>query len=376
MDQSFQEDDKELCSMYSIDEETPLMKRSDTPLSARSIRLLPGMKIRSHAIDPKHGTLRACPVKEALSKGRAGKGSYWIDIDADDRDREELNDWLAQLKLSSFLLSRLAEPSQTWASQVIAFKTAVLAVIRILPETESSDEMAYMAALSMKSLLLTFTSCPRSETDTGLYAGALAYMQAREKLQSPSSSGALFAWLHFHIERTSKSVRELRWYVLKMDEAMDRDITSVHLDEIIEAKDQLLRLLGVTEEQNECLEALAGAESDTEALDFTQLRGMLSVLLSQAGATERMALRLEKHLGDLRLRYEGHQQARMNRRLAVLTVLSAVFLPLTLITGIWGMNFEYMPELSGTESYPIALFCMLLIAVTMICWFRRAGWFE
>jgi Mg2+ and Co2+ transporter CorA len=117
-----------------------------------------------------------------------------------------------------------------------------------------------------------------------------------------------------------------------MDESMDQDIQSVDLDEIIEAKDQLLRLLGVAEEQNECLEALAGAEADTEGLDFTQLRGMLSVLLSQAGATERMALRLEKHLGDLRQRYEGRQHARMNRRLAVLTVLSAVFLPLTLIT--------------------------------------------
>lgn len=337
MDVIEQEDEKAALgdTMYSIDEETPLFQRSDSvdSLSARSIRPLPGMVIRSHGIDPKHGTLRKCPVKEALSKGRAGKGSYWIDVDADDRDHEELNEWLKQLKLSRFLVSRLAEPSQTWASQVIAFKTAVLAVIRILPETESSDEMTYMAALSRKSLLLTFTSCPKDETDKGLYDSALAYMQAREKLQSPTCSGALFAWLHFHIERTSKSIRELRWYVLKMDESMDRDIQSVNLDEIIEAKDQLLRLLGVAEEQNECLEALAGAEADTEALDFTQLRGMLSVLLSQAGATERMALRLEKHLGDLRQRYEGHQHARMNRRLAVLTVLSAVFLPLTLITG-------------------------------------------
>lgn len=302
-------------------------------MSARSIVGLPGMNIRSHAIDPIHGTLRSCSVKEALSKGRGGKGAYWIDIDADDRDIDELDDWLKQLRLSPFLLSRLAEPSQSWASQVIAFKEAVLAVIRILPESEGQDEMAYMAALSMNSLLLTFTSCPRSETDAGLYESALAYMQAREKLQSPTSSGALFAWLHFHIERTSTSIRELRWYVLKMDEAMDRDIASVDLEEIIEAKDQLLRLLGVSEEQNECLEALAGAESDTQALDFTSLRGMLSVLLSQASATERMALRLEKHLGDLRHRYEGHQHQRMNGRLAVLTVISAVFLPLTLITG-------------------------------------------
>lgn len=247
-------------------ESTPLMMANGNgvgAVSTRSIRALPGMKIRAHAINASIGSLKSCEVKEALSRGRAGKGPYWIDIDADDRDSEELAGWLEQLKVNSFLLSRLAEPSQTWASQVLAFPTAVLAVIRILPAEEASDEFAYMAALSTKTLLLTFTSSPRLETG-GLYANALAYMHAREKLPHASSSGALFGWLQFHVERTSRCTRELRSYVLKMDASMDRDITSVELDEIIEAKDQLLRLLSVAEEQMECLEALAGAESDTE----------------------------------------------------------------------------------------------------------------
>ena len=117
---------------------------------------------------------------------------------------------------------------------------------------------------------------------------------------------------------------------------MDGDNASIDLDEIIDVKNQLLKALSVAEEQLECLEALAGAEAGTEALDFSQLTGTLGVLRATASATLRTALRLEKHLSALRQRHESYQQERINRRLGVLTVLSAVFLPLTLITGIWG----------------------------------------
>lgn len=117
-------------------------------------------------------------------------------------------------------------------------------------------------------------------------------------------------------------------------------------------------------------------EADTEMLDFRAVRGSLSMLLATAGATERMALRLEKHIADLRQRYEGHEHQVMNRRLAVLTVFSVIFLPLTLFTGIWGMNFEYMPELTAPDAYPIALLLMLTVAVVMMCYFRQTGWFD
>ena len=302
--------------------------------STRSIRAFPGMLVRAHVIDAQRRSIRHCPTKEALSKQKQQRNYYWIDIDADaDRDRDEMNKWLQnQLQLSNFLLSRLAEPSQTWASQVISLPASVLAVIRILPENEDSDDITFMAALSMPRLLLTFTSGPRSDVGA-LYGRALSYIQARSE-HLASSADALYAWLYFHVERTSRSVRNLRYHVLRMDEAMDKEIESVAMAEIISAKDHLLRLMGVAEEQHESLEALAAAKSD----GLTFAPGTLAIVTAQATATERTALRLEKQLSDLRQRHESFQQERMNRRLAVLTVLSAVFLPLTLITGTFYYN--------------------------------------
>lgn len=58
----------------------------------------------------------------------------------------------------------------------------------------------------------------------------------------------------------------------------------------------------------------------------------------------------------------------------VLTVLSGILLPLTLITGIYGMNFENMPELEWTYGYPLAVGVMAAICLSLYRWFRKAGW--
>lgn len=78
----------------------------------------------------------------------------------------------------------------------------------------------------------------------------------------------------------------------------------------------------------------------------------------------------------MREQYGLHQQDRTNRRLAVLTVLSAIFLPLTLIAGIYGMNFEVMPELGYRYAYPLAIAAMLGLGIGMVAFFRFRGWFD
>lgn len=296
--------------------------------------------------------------------------AYWIDIDADERDEDELRTWLQQFRLIPFLQRRLSESSQMWASQVLVIDKAVLVIVRILPLEETSDDLAHMAALLLPNLILTFTSLPKDDIN-GLYAQALQRIRARGGLPEATATGALGEWLAFHLERTSRAARTLRTWTLDMDQQMDMHIESIAKQQVIDTKHQLLRVLAVAEEQLECLEALFQVESTD-----LKLGQVFRVLKATAAATERMLLRLDNHLSDLRQRHDSHEQEATNRRLAVLTVLSAVFLPLTLITGIWGMNFDYMPELHSTIAYPLALMTMILIATSMICCFWRAGWLE
>jgi magnesium transporter len=62
---------------------------------------------------------------------------------------------------------------------------------------------------------------------------------------------------------------------------------------------------------------------------------------------------------------------RMNEVMKMLTVIATIFIPLTFIAGIYGMNFEYMPELKWNWGYPLALLFMGILGVLTFIWFRR-----
>lgn len=65
---------------------------------------------------------------------------------------------------------------------------------------------------------------------------------------------------------------------------------------------------------------------------------------------------------------------RMNDIMKVLTVIATIFIPLTFLTGIYGMNFDHMPEYHWRWSYPLLLLVMLALAAWMLRAFRRRGW--
>jgi magnesium transporter len=65
---------------------------------------------------------------------------------------------------------------------------------------------------------------------------------------------------------------------------------------------------------------------------------------------------------------------RTNDIMKVLTIFSAVMLPLSLIAGIYGMNFEHMPELKWLHGYPFALGLMVAVCLLMLAFFVRRGW--
>ena len=65
---------------------------------------------------------------------------------------------------------------------------------------------------------------------------------------------------------------------------------------------------------------------------------------------------------------------RMNEVMKVLTIFAAIFIPLTFMAGLYGMNFQNMPELSWPWAYPVLLLMMLIVAAVMLWFFRRRGW--
>jgi magnesium transporter len=67
---------------------------------------------------------------------------------------------------------------------------------------------------------------------------------------------------------------------------------------------------------------------------------------------------------------------KLNEIMKTLTTFATIFLPLTFIASIYGMNFDFMPELKSPWGYPSVLGIMALTGIVMFWWFKRRGWFE
>jgi len=322
-----------------------------------------------------------------------------IVLDADIVDSKDMALLRSQIldKLSlPALMNRHLTMKQLQTPQVLALNRAVLVVFRVLPQMEdhsvsvqlrSTYHSAAVATENGPLLLINILSNSDSASHVGYDKGeqkeirsrhlgkdAISLMCRRESLPSPSTAGALAIWLGFHLQQVTTATQQLRGRVFEMAERSEDEVGNLTLPEIVDVKDCFLRLYGIAEEQDECTQSLASGETVTQALNFDTMKGYVSVLLSTASSNERMLTRLEKRVDDLKLTYDAHQQNRINRRLGLLTIVSAIFLPLSLLSGIFGMNFVNMPALTYENGYFLCLGGMALILCILLGGFYRFGW--
>jgi magnesium transporter len=83
-------------------------------------------------------------------------------------------------------------------------------------------------------------------------------------------------------------------------------------------------------------------------------------------ARERLSGVLESHVSAINLK--------TNEIMRVLTVISSIFIPLTFVVGVYGMNFDNMPELHWRYGYHAIMAAQVGLAVALLWWFRRRGW--
>ena len=72
--------------------------------------------------------------------------------------------------------------------------------------------------------------------------------------------------------------------------------------------------------------------------------------------------------------YLSNVSNRMNEVMKVLTVIATIFIPLTFLVGVYGMNFRHMPELDWPWAYPFLWTIMIGVAAVMLAYFRRRQW--
>jgi magnesium transporter len=173
------------------------------------------------------------------------------------------------------------------------------------------------------------------------------------------------------IDRFDEQIESIEEKILD-DEARhakgDRDL----IPRILRIKRALQLLRRTTIYQREILLRLARAEFDEIPRDLVPFYRDVYDHFARVtelvdSYRELVTSLLEAHL--------SMQSNRLNEVMKRLTIMSTIMLPLSVIAGIYGMNFEHMPELKWVWGYPFALALMSIVALAILGWFRAKKWF-
>lgn len=141
------------------------------------------------------------------------------------------------------------------------------------------------------------------------------------------------------------------------------------LEELLTYKRQLKKVRRIASYHEGIFDALRrepglfrGAERDIQ-----EVRGQFERLVSLSNLYNDLA-------NDLMNGYLSLSSHRLNHIMRVLTIITCIFVPLTFIAGIYGMNFQFMPELTSRYAYFVVLGTMLVLATLLLYLFRRKRW--
>jgi magnesium transporter len=192
-------------------------------------------------------------------------------------------------------------------------------------------------------------------------------------MYAPTIPALLCHILQQFIEEDFRYYLHLREAVARLTDVINDTPEGIEGKALLDLKRKISHLANTCENQLFATMALSTIESPV--FSVRNLRKYYDMVAKGVRHCQRGVSRLESHVQDLHQHYVLMLQETTNHRLRLLTIMSVMFMPLTLIAGIYGMNFEHMPELAYPAAYPIVLGAMLAIALLLLAFFYLKGWF-
>lgn len=196
--------------------------------------------------------------------------------------------------------------------------------------------------------------------------------QGRPRISKAGPDYLVYALLDAIVDAFFPIVEEIGAKAEALEDRAVEEATIQMRAELQAMRRELLILRRVAWPQRDALTVLERGENERIGRDArTYLRDVTDhatrVLDFVETNRELMAALMDLYLASL--------QQRTNEVMKILTIVTTIFIPLTFIVGIYGMNFDYMPELRSPWGYPAVLAFMLALGLFMFLMFRRKGWF-
>ena len=305
-------------------------------------------------------------TEPSLTKiAEAENEQYWVDVY--DYRPEELPQLLDPLNLPQLILDNILAPGEK--SHIVPLPTSLYVEFPMASIEENVPTMDYVAYLFLPNFLLTLHQIPLSHIND-----VVSTYQTDSVLPTGKTDVFAAVLIALQLNKIIETAQSTRKQVDRLSRKLDKDPDDVEIDDILEPKG-IVRVLDVLADEHLVNIRYLHA-SRLPVFNLGDKQSQFTAILDNANYLTRVVDRLETRVKDLYDHYSTNLQERTNKRLAILTVISAVFLPLTLIAGVYGMNFEHMIMIEWEYGYPIVMTSMVAIAVGLVVLFWKKGWFD
>ena len=171
-----------------------------------------------------------------------------------------------------------------------------------------------------------------------------------------------------------QSETELRDKIIEMSRILADNPATVREKELNDLRWEVEMLVSLNENQLYCVHSLSA--SDNPALNEPHRKAYIQDLASEVEIARNGILRLETRVKDLFDSFQLDASARVEKRLRILTIVSAITLPFGLIAGLLGMNVGGLPGTNEPLGFVFVIALMLIISIAELWYFKRKGWFK
>ncbi len=247
------------------------------------------------------------------------------------------------------------------------FDDYLYCVLKIVRSQNDAIQSEQLSLILQKNCLISF-----QERESDIFENVTRRLAERKgKIRSLGPDYLLYALIDTVVDEYFPVIEKIGIDAEDLEEAVIEQPDPTNMEEIYTMKRDLIHLRKYIWPAREVLLSILRERSDLISEPTMRYFGDVGDHLFQIADVLETYREMVTGLYEI---YLSTLSNRMNEVMKVLTIIATIFIPLTFIAGLYGMNFAEMPELTWEYGYPAALLSMVAVAGIMILFFRKKGW--
>lgn len=227
----------------------------------------------------------------------------------------------------------------------------------------SGPELTFSFALDEKGIVFI--------DDSGAALALLRQIQRTKKWRLPSLERFLYDFVEQIIKQDRNLLEQYDHELDTIETAIEQDSDTVTIARVNDIRGEIRDLRIHYEQLLDFGQELE--ENENNFFQHDNLR-YFRLFNSRIERLRDESIAVSDHTIQIRDTYKSQLDIKQNRIMTVLTIVTTIFMPLTVIAGWYGMNFKYMPELESRLGYPIIIIISILIIVLSLFYFKKKKW--